>query len=532
MATIDPFGLEASGVPPEMAAEYRGLTRQQAIAEALMKQGMTTRDGPINAGKFLVAPSPLEGLSKLFQVYAARSMQDKADKRLSEIGSAYQQNQSQQMADYIRQRQGSPAIESPPDELGGGPGREAIPGNPRQAVMTALLSRNPQLQKLGMTDYQGDAKAAEAAKLEAGRMLRHEQPSGSTIFSTLAADQRHVTPSGSAVLSNEGANQRHVTPSGSTVANIQALGPLRAAQEALARAQAANGGINTYYNTGIAPPGVTIPAPAAPAGLPPDGSPSPATVAPAERAAYDAVAAKLAAGQTGSAAPGGQFTPSATPAAAPAATGTAAPLVPGLSPKANEQAILAERKAASALENRRPSANTEKMIGEADLAVQAIPEGVKNIQQALKINDAAMGFTGAASVAKAGTLLPQGVRPKAVDATINLDNLIQTAVLPSMKSVFGANPTEGERKIQLEVAGSSAQPPAVRAEIFKRAIQALEGRLEFNKRRAESLRAGTYFEPGGGPGNQAPARVSGDAEYNALPKGARYVGPDGVERVK
>jgi hypothetical protein len=67
-----------------------------------------------------------------------------------------------------------------------------------------------------------------------------------------------------------------------------------------------------------------------------------------------------------------------------------------------------------------------------------------------------------------------------------------------MKSIFGGNPTEGERRILLDIQGSSSKPPKVREEIFKRAEEAINRRIKFNKEKAESLRGGTYFT-GGSP---------------------------------
>ena len=64
-----------------------------------------------------------------------------------------------------------------------------------------------------------------------------------------------------------------------------------------------------------------------------------------------------------------------------------------------------------------------------------------------------------------------------------------------MKSIFGANPTEGERKILLDIAGSSSKPAKVREGIFNRAMMAAENRKKFNAAKAEELRGGTYFKP-------------------------------------
>ena len=141
-----------------------------------------------------------------------------------------------------------------------------------------------------------------------------------------------------------------------------------------------------------------------------------------------------------------------------------------------------------------------------------------------------------------GTILPDAMRPESVDATLNLDNILQSQALPQLKAIFGGMPTEGERKILLDVQGSSSQPPKVRAEIFKRAEKAINDRLTFSKDKAQRLRAGTYFSGDGAVGQQAPlptaapqgnhAVVANDADYYALPKGAIYVTPDGQTRVK
>jgi hypothetical protein len=92
-----------------------------------------------------------------------------------------------------------------------------------------------------------------------------------------------------------------------------------------------------------------------------------------------------------------------------------------------------------------------------------------------------------------GNMLPESIRPEAVDATQNLDNILQSSALPQLKAIFGGQPTEGERKILLDIQGSSSKPPKVREEIFNRTTQAIERRIKFNKEKAESLRGGTYF---------------------------------------
>lgn len=89
-------------------------------------------------------------------------------------------------------------------------------------------------------------------------------------------------------------------------------------------------------------------------------------------------------------------------------------------------------------------------------------------------------------------------------ATENLTNEVMTNALGQLKTIFGGNPTEGERKILLDLQGSVSKPDNVRQAIFDRAIAAAQKRLEFNQQRADQLRGGSYYKPGQG-GPQKPA---------------------------
>lgn len=154
-----------------------------------------------------------------------------------------------------------------------------------------------------------------------------------------------------------------------------------------------------------------------------------------------------------------------------------------------------KRAAAEEKKDKKPSlsATAQKELFDADEAVMGADAGVRALDEALAINKKAMGFKGAGLVADVGSILPDAVRPKTIDTTLDLDNIIQQSVLPQLRSIFGANPTEGERKILLEVAGSSSKPAKVREGIFNRAKRAAELRSKFNKAKADRLRSGTYF---------------------------------------
>jgi hypothetical protein len=102
-------------------------------------------------------------------------------------------------------------------------------------------------------------------------------------------------------------------------------------------------------------------------------------------------------------------------------------------------------------------------------------------------------------------------------------------------------PTEGERKILLEVQGSVGKAPEVRKAIYERAKVAATRRVKFNQDKAEALRGGEYFTPGHTPA-AAPPIVPSTAtppaapitqeQYLALPSGTQYTAPDGSRRTK
>lgn len=115
-------------------------------------------------------------------------------------------------------------------------------------------------------------------------------------------------------------------------------------------------------------------------------------------------------------------------------------------------------------------------------------------------------------------------------ATENLTNEVMTNALGQLKSIFGGNPTEGERKILLDLQGSVNKPDAVRQAIFDRATAAAQKRLEFNQKRADELRGGTYYKNQKPTATSAPAAVAqgGNGDPLALARDAIQRGADPV----
>ncbi|RVH49328.1 hypothetical protein [Sinorhizobium meliloti] len=150
------------------------------------------------------------------------------------------------------------------------------------------------------------------------------------------------------------------------------------------------------------------------------------------------------------------------------------------------------------------TATDKKAILEADEMVAANENALKALETAKDLSGKANAGWFAGTRASIGNNLPDWMvpdfvsSPESSEATTNFDNAVIGQALTSLKTIFGGNPTEGERKILLDLQGSSSLPEGVRGQILDRAIEMANRRLEFNRERAASLRGGDYYKPGGG----------------------------------
>lgn len=138
------------------------------------------------------------------------------------------------------------------------------------------------------------------------------------------------------------------------------------------------------------------------------------------------------------------------------------------------------------------TATDKKAILEADEAVMNAEGVLPLLGRALELNDRAY------SGPLAGTrgMITGSLGSDAGEATLELDNVVTGQALGQLKAIFGGAPTEGERKILLDMSGSSSLPPSVRKGIYQRAMQAVERRLNTYRDRANELRGGTFYKPG------------------------------------
>jgi hypothetical protein len=183
-------------------------------------------------------------------------------------------------------------------------------------------------------------------------------------------------------------------------------------------------------------------------------------------------------------------------------------------------------------EDKMPITPTDKKaILEADEHVLTHAQTIQNLNELKQLSKKAWGFVGSGPASRVLAPVNQGAQD-----TADLNTTATVNALSQLKSIFGAAPTEGERKILVEIQGSSAMTDASRQKLYDRAIVAVEKRLDLAKRQAEGLRDRTYWKPGGGTSEAKPTKPTppqiGTPEFDALPPGGLYQAPDGSVRAK
>jgi len=167
------------------------------------------------------------------------------------------------------------------------------------------------------------------------------------------------------------------------------------------------------------------------------------------------------------------------------------------------------------------SANAQKELFEADEAVEAGKNVLLSLDEALGINEKALYGPAAETRGK----ITSWFGSESGEATEQLRNIVTTQALDNLKAIFGGMPTEGERKILLEIQGSVDKAPNVRKEIFERAKKSAERRIAINVEKAKRLRSGEYFTES--PGDAPPALAESDLPRKTIGGVTYEQGEDG-----
>jgi hypothetical protein len=138
------------------------------------------------------------------------------------------------------------------------------------------------------------------------------------------------------------------------------------------------------------------------------------------------------------------------------------------------------------------SASEVRLKSELEDKISAGSDVVRAFSRALELNQKAYEGRTAGTREALGAFVP-GVRSsEAQTATADLENVVLGTALTQLKAVFGAAPTEGERKILIDVQGSINKPVRTREAIWKRAQAAAARRLSDNQKRLKDISSGAY----------------------------------------
>ncbi len=193
----DPYGLELSGLTPELSAEAAALARRQKVAEAM---GMQAQQGlPVNrmAGNMAVAISPFEGAAQLLKAYSSRKALDDVDAKRQDIS----RRGREAVVNEVARIQGIGADKpgqvfqpaTPNDDEGNAiPSAQGptIPGDKNRMVTEAMMSSLPQVQKYGQVlsgQVQADKTLAATQEFQRAESRARAQDRLDTITMQLAS---------------------------------------------------------------------------------------------------------------------------------------------------------------------------------------------------------------------------------------------------------------------------------------------------------------------------------------------------------
>lgn len=134
-----------------------------------------------------------------------------------------------------------------------------------------------------------------------------------------------------------------------------------------------------------------------------------------------------------------------------------------------------------------------KLKEETEDAISSGHQALQALKKALIVNPKT--FTGSlGDMAQKYALGVVNPNHPQLQATEELENLLGTQALASLKTLVGGNPTEGERKVIMDLQGISSKSIPVRKGIIESAIKATEARIARNKQRLQEVSSGAYRE--------------------------------------
>ena len=132
-----------------------------------------------------------------------------------------------------------------------------------------------------------------------------------------------------------------------------------------------------------------------------------------------------------------------------------------------------------------------KLKSETEEIRDASDQALADLKQAYKLNENSFD-TSLVDLAQRKVLEAAGSKDIKLSNTREMENLLSRSAVGKLKSSFGGNPTEGERKILLDLEGIGAKSVEERNKIMKNAYSALKIKREQQQKRLNEISQGLY----------------------------------------
>ena len=143
----------------DFAGQAAAIERRRALAQAMMQAGMTPQQGQMVSGHY-VAPGIAGALSQVAQMVGGHFAGQKAEADAGALAQARSGALAQGLEKYLQTREGAPGQvmndQQAADLMGNDQAptlAEPIKADPRRAVIEAMTSQFPELQKVGQMDF-------------------------------------------------------------------------------------------------------------------------------------------------------------------------------------------------------------------------------------------------------------------------------------------------------------------------------------------------------------------------------------------
>lgn len=145
----------AQDLPPELQAELGSILTRRKLAEE-------------RASKYAGGYIGAQGNRALAET----------DQQMKDLTARYNTGLQGAVQNYMQTKLGVPAIQEPPDEAGGGPGRPGVAPDPRRAVIEALMSQYGPLARVGASELSHQQKLEDPVTLHEGDLRVMPGPGG------------------------------------------------------------------------------------------------------------------------------------------------------------------------------------------------------------------------------------------------------------------------------------------------------------------------------------------------------------------